>query len=200
MKEVNVIDRPYVVMKATIMGLYKATGKRVENCKHVSCGYVTLSDRRCFHDPQIPLKMPKPTDPYYTHYLNRYNEQLAHIATGCTSMWCVKAHGPRPAILDQKVKCTRVYFAQYSESELANPDTKADIMALKIDIANRSYHGNSYNMIVLYDLVNDKWYSDEWWSETQAGNLMPANKPITDAKPSQIFGIDEVVLKAKEAL
>ena len=200
MNKIPIVDWKLTVLNATIIGLFRSTGRRVEICKHVSCGYLTPTDRKCYVYPGNPHPVPDPKDYYYTSKQHQYNDQQGHISAGCKNKWCVKRHGPFKDIVDQKVVCKRTYFKPYTEQELANPETKAELMAINMDVASDSYHGNYHNLVVIYDLMNDRWFSDDWWSETQAGNLAPAQNPIEGVKPNSVHGIDDVIKRAKELL
>lgn len=181
----------YVVVKATIAGFYKSLGKKFNLCRHICCGYKKPPRVRCDARPEDP-------QPAYTNYNNWWVErQTQHRLKGCTNDWCVVDHGTKHEIVDTKAQCKRSYYHLYTEQELKNPDTKVEYIALELTVASRWAH---YNAVGVYDLHNDKWANDEWWSTTPKGDLMPCNQTPPDVMPREVFGMEDIIVKAKAGL
>lgn len=188
-KPLTVLFEPaYVVVKASIAGFYKDVGKKFDTCKHVVCGYKTPINPYCRYHPD---DVPSPHS--YSYFLEQHNK---HKSDGCTNAWCKVEYGQPRKIEDGKVPCQRNYYHLYTDQELASPEVKVEFMAIDLIVAGRYEHSHC---IAIYDLLNDKWQSDKWWSTTPKGDLMPSSSSITVA-PREIYGIEEVVRKAKEGL
>lgn len=191
-KPLTVLFEPkYVVVKATIAGFYKSLGKKFDLCRHVVCGYSKPPRTQCNARPDDAV--PKP-DNWNSWWVQR---QVEHKNKGCTNKWCVVEHGPFKEIEDNKVKCARSYYHLYDEQELANPETKVEYIALEMTVASRWAH---YVVVGVYDLHNDKWANDDWWSTTPKGDLMPCNQTPPDVTPREVHGIEGIIAKAKVGL
>lgn len=187
-----------MVMKAYVVGLYTTKDRKSDKCEHVSCGYRRPNYAKQCGPADYFYYLVSPRSDYWAVSWPNKTTVLNHKQTGCKSDWCVVEHGQRPSLL---VKCARTYFKRYSDEELANPNTKPGIVAVGVDIASWG-HDSNYGLIALYDMVNDRWYNDDWWMQVhQTGDLMPHNQSLpTGLKPSIVNGIDLVVQKMKESL
>lgn len=178
----------FVVIKAEIAGFYKSIGKKFDLCKHVYCGYIKPPRTECNLRPDDLIRIPKNDW--------RGNEREKHKSKGCINMWCVIEHGKQHEIEDKKAKCARRYYHLYTEQELANPKTQVEYVALELIITSRYSH---YFGVAVYDLINNEWHNDDWWSTTPKGDLMPCQSP-PGATPREVYGIEDIVAKAKVEL
>lgn len=187
----NIFEPKYVVVRATIAGFYKSLGKKFDLCRHIVCGYKKPPRTACDARPDDPK-------PAYNSYNDWWvQRQTEHKNKGCTNKWCVKELGPPHEIVDIKATCKRSYYHLYSDQELTNPETKVEYIALEMTVASRYAH---YVVVGVYDLLNDKWANDDWWSTTPKGDLMPCNQTPPDVTPREIHGIEIIIEKAKAGL
>jgi hypothetical protein len=198
------------ILNAETVGFYKIKGVAAKSgkCRHVSCG--ATSATRCM----------------YIEYKNEYNNMIAtgkyygqaatatNIAnqkswvdnmkaghTQCTNDWCVKSYGARPSNLGEQIKCTRLHLESYTEQELANPKVRPESVAINMRIAlNKSYAQVEYG-IALYDLIDDKWFNDSWWTHTgyQSTKLMP-HKHADWPAPKTLALVDQMINALKASI
>lgn len=197
-KKDEILVNKAVAVNATMGGFYHIKGLASKSgvCRHVSCGSTAF--RPC-------------------RWIGTTWMQPQHTAPKCGEEWC-KNFGARPASLGQKVKCTRLHLKPYTKQELAVPTVKPDGIAITMKVAFNDRVECEYG-IALYDLLEDKWFNDGWWSEytnysmkyndkgaeeSDYEILMP-HRSASDATtfwipPKEISNIDQVLVALKAQL
>jgi hypothetical protein len=187
-KQSILVDHERMILHASTIGFYYNYGKRQQVCNHKSCGWKSPESRQCRYISN---------DGWYKQY---YGQQIKdHKKKGCKEDWCIKDNGPRPASWPEPIPnpCKRTYFRAYTEKELADPKTKVELVAIILSVAEQDRAPRN-NIICVYDLMNDRWANDTWWKLTPKGDLSPWQDWGLDYAPKTIYGIEEVILKAKE--
>jgi hypothetical protein len=105
----------------------------------------------------------------------------------------------------EAVKCKRVTYRPYTDQDLATPGVVIDAAAIKMDIAVECYHNLHPGMTGLYDLIEDKWANDNWW--TLHGGKSRIIFPRAQhsgvqciSTPSKVANIAEIISLIKEKL
>lgn len=88
----------------------------------------------------------------------------------------------------------------YTDKELADPKVRPESVAIKMTISLKKSREVEYG-IALYDLMDDKWFNDQWWARTgyQSSKLMP-HKHTDWPAPKKLALIDQVLAALKENL
>lgn len=189
----QILKRESAILEASVVGYFYNYGKKYDRCRHVFCGYEHVQNYSCYVKK---AKLKTKTDfPPSKSEIQRHR--------GCSLDWCRTYYGARPVggpIPPSKpVKCKRTYFRSYTTQELANPNTKVELVAIQLDVAGY-YSWPHLNVVAVYDLMNDKWHDSKWWSTTPKGDLSLRAPCSLDLKPSEIDGIDEVIAKVKAGI
>ena len=205
------------VLKAWVAGFYKIKGLAAKSgrCRHVSCGATKPST--CYywsakkdHEQKmatgIAYSYNGKNEPYTAAQqayavaqLNTYKT----IHTKCAEDWCERAAGrPRPDNLGEMVTCTRHHLQPYTQEELADPNVKPESIAIEMTIAFRESRNNDFHFAIgLYDLVDDKWFNDGWWTGCgyKSENIMPHANNKEFPAPKTLVNISQVIdaVKAK---
>lgn len=209
------LDKPFfevegTILKAQASGFYKIKGLASKSgiCRHVSCG--ATSPTYCQYQSQKKEydQMVATGKTYYGAHVSPsqiasskgWMDQLAAAHPTCTKDWCVKSYGPRPNDLGEKIKCTRIHLEAYTDQELADPNVRPESVAISMSIALQKSHEVEYG-IALYDLIDDKWFNDQWWTTTgwKSSKLMP-HKHADWPAPKKLALIDNVIASLKENL
>ena len=210
------------VLQAETLGFYRRTTPE-GGCTHVSCGYKDTLGRyeryravnkvRCNRvwgkkEAKLREELAKLPDDYEHRWQrDRIKEDLEHFNAHCTYSLCkVQNPGKAPKVPElKKIKCKRVLYRRYTDKELSVPDTKPDAVAIRVHLSTNCRHGRHPNMVMLYDLLEDKWALNSWWT-CSGGNpntLGPRDRDNGGRcapAPSEVAHIDEVVQKLKESL
>lgn len=184
----TLFERDTAILTATVVGYFYDFGKKYDRCRHVTCGFEYVQDYSCG----------------YKKYPERryYSKSDIHRHRQCSADWCRTYYGNRPkgAIPKAKlVKCKRTYFRSYTTQELADPKTKVELVAVQLNVAGY-YNWPLTNIVALYDLMNDKWHDNGWWTMNPKGDLSPRSQGIPDFDPGDISGIEDVVTKVKATI
>lgn len=210
-------DKPFyeakgAVLDAKAMGFYKIKGLAAKSgrCRHISCGatkpgtcnyWSSLAD----HEHKMKTGIWYGNQPYtpaiQAGQVTSLNN-LKNYHTGCAKDWCVRRNNNklRPANLGQMVDCTRHHLEPYSEVELAKPDVKPESIAVQMVVSFDN--GARDYCIALYDLIDDKWFNDMWWTIVgyKNKNLMPHANTKEYAPPKELVNIGQVITALKAAL
>lgn len=193
MSETELIDRTNMVMRASTVGFYYNSGKRCNTCRHSSCGWSSITRKGCYEFRQDPAY-------YWTASDKKLN--LKHKKM-CTEDWCNIEHGKRPEgeLVEVSVPCKKTYFKAYTPKQLSDPSVKVELAAIRLIVAERG-RCPRYNMVAVYDLMNDKWHNDKWWKTTKKGSLAPVDRTweVPAYTPKDVYGIEEVIAKVKASL
>jgi hypothetical protein len=194
-KQIVLADHELVVLHAATVGFFYNYGKRQNVCKHTSCGWRNPSDRECGF---MALLEPN-SDSWYKSYNKK--EISIHKKKGCKTDWCIKREGSRPDgwPIPKPNFCKKTYFRAYTDKEMSNPNTKVELIAIALSVAEQNRAPRN-NIICVYDLMNDKWHNDKWWKFTPKGDLSPWDDWGLDYAPKAIHGIDEILIKAKAGI
>lgn len=188
------IDRNVIVMRASTVGFFYDFGKRCKTCRHRSCGWESITYKYCrWVDAS-----------YDQNWWNASDKKLyAKHKKNCTKDWCTIEHGKRPEgeLIENSTPCKKTYFKAYTAQQLADPTTKVEIAAIKLTVAEHD-RCPRYDIVAVYDLMNDRWYNDKWWKTTETGSLAPVDKKwnTPDYAPKDIYGIEEVISKVKAGI
>jgi hypothetical protein len=229
MKKEPLLKHKAFVLEAETLGFFKRTTLS-ETCTHEDCGYKEKSaiyenraqrtNWQCSEVHSMTReRVIKDLADYRSekrssffgwgrHNEDRLRETLKHFDAGCKYSWCKVKHpnqGPPTLIRADKAKCKRIIYRRYSDQELAKPDTKPDAIAILVNLATSCYHNAHPNMVALYDLIEDKWALDSWWTRpggsTETLSRRNEHHGVRCAPPpSGVSHIDEVVQKLKESL
>ncbi len=127
------------------------------------------------------------------HSVGFFYKELPKKGTTCDHVVCGSdrnyKRGAKP------LRCRRHRYRRYTAKELLSPDTRPEAAAVRIDVAEQKGH-KRHEQIVLYDLLEDKWVSDEWWRLCAPYNelLTPmSDMGIKIIPPSEIHNINEVL-------
>lgn len=232
MQKREIIRFKMVATRASILGFYKIKGlaSKSGKCRHVSCGATSPTTCVYFEQQQhdmmlrakaetyglLDAKFLDPTWDADKRYMFQWiqNSQLhatrlanlKNYHPNCLSDWCVKVHGPRPDNLGEMVKCNRMHLSPYTDEELAVPDTKPESVAVNIRVALDSRKEAEF-AVALYDLMEDRWFNNDWWQQTGSGILMPHKNArhqndvsLSWPAPSEVSNINEVLDALKRSL
>ena len=175
MSKKTLFEHKNVVMSAEVVGYFYNYGKKYNQCRHISCGYKNNRHRRC----------------YYAGQGGQHGK--------CKADWCVVYYGKRPKDVGVAVKCSRTYFRAYTQQELANPATKVELVAVNLRVAQMWYPPVSNN-VAIYNLLEDEWHSNEWWTLTGKGDVAPKSQGRLTVAPRSIAGMTEVIAKVKAGI
>lgn len=195
-KRTVLVNHERIVVHAETVGFYYNFGKRQKSCNHGTCGYVRTDRRKCYY---MSFLEPENADSYYkAHYTTLIK---THKKKECKVDWCIIENGPRPAAWPKRKPnpCKKTYFRRYTDQQLANPATKVELVAISLSVAE-DYRLPRANLVCVYDLMNDGWYTTKWWKTTPKGDLTHFQDYGLDYGPSAIDGIDEVITKVKASL
>lgn len=195
-KRYNVlVNHERMVAYAVTVGFFYNYGKRQKVCQHRSCGWRRPESRSCFH-----MRYLEPGADVY--YRKLYAQEIKrHQKRGCLLDWCVLDNGARPEgwPTPKPNPCKKTYFRAYTEKEIADPNTKVELVAIQLTVAELSRIPRN-NIVCVYDLMNDRWYTDTWWKLTPKGDLSPYNDWGLDYAPSEIAGMEDVLTKVKAGI
>jgi hypothetical protein len=192
LKNKKIVEYEAAVLGATAGGFFFDAGTRVKNCRHQTCGFREPPYRDCW------LMQYEANDPnLYKDDTKNWNY---HTKKGCQFKWCVVEHGKAPKVIPKTklAKCKRTYFTAYTNKQLADPTTNVELVAIKLDIG--VFNDYPCNAFAVYDLLNDKWHNEKWWTITPKGHLAPHAYRHPNVPPQQVQGIDAVIAKLKSTL
>jgi hypothetical protein len=200
------------VLEASVLGFFKikglATGKSGK-CHHVSCGSVSPTvcpyyDGKRRYEAMLstgkgPYGLPATQIDKDRAKKNLDYHDLDH-KNKCTDDWCKVYYGARPLHCNESVQCTRLHLEAYTDKELADPKIKPESVAINVNIALNSTFETSRG-IALYDLMEDKWFKDTWWTTTgfMSTKLMPHKHDDWPA-PKELAQMDQVLVALKAQL
>ena len=210
----KVYETSGAVLKAETIGFYKIKGlaRKSGRCRHISCG--ATKSRDCYYFAELAEHETRLlTGKYYgnvaydaTHQawaIQRLNAMKPQHAN-CTKDWCVPNTGKqRPVDLGQMVACSRNHLQPYTEAEMADPNVRPESIALDMIISLKgAYQGTQDRAIGLYDLIDDKWFNDQWWTRVgyKNENLMPHGNNSYWPAPKELVNITQVIDAVKAGL
>lgn len=200
------------VLEGHIVGFYKTKGLAAKTksgkCRHVSCGATSavpcnwFINKRGF-DEMVAKGVTSWGTPLTATIKKQEEDRLNYSKqyhANCHTDWCTTTYGLRPHNVGEHVQCTRLHFEPYNDAELADPNVKPESVAIELKVALTDVREIEWG-VALYDLMEDKWFSDSWWTSTgyRYKNLMP-HKHSGWPAPKELNLIDQVLDSLKKTI